>query len=53
MGLVSLKSGVMWSGVHISGKINRVKYINMLCKEGLVTKVVVEDINEDLYCLTA
>lgn len=52
MGLVSLKSGVMWSGVHISGKLNRIKYIKELCDEGLVTKVVVESINEDLYCLT-
>lgn len=52
MGLVSLKSGVMWSGVHISGKSNRVKYINELVEKGLVTKVIVEGINEDLYCLT-
>ena len=52
MGLVSLKSGVTWSGVHLSGKLNRVKYIKDLCEEELVTKVVVEGINEDLYCLT-
>ncbi len=52
MGLVSLKSGVMWSGKQISVKTTRIAYIEKLVDEGLVSKLKVEGIDENLYCLT-
>ena len=52
MGLVSSKSGVMWSTFYISSKSNRMKLIRSLCDEGLITKVYVEGLNEELYCLS-
>lgn len=52
MGLVSLKNGIMWSGHRIQDKQTREQYIKKLVQEGLVTKVHVEGLNEDLYGLT-
>ena len=51
-GFVSNRSGVMWSGPHISDKKIRTKYLNILVNENMLSKIEVEGYKEDFYVLT-
>ncbi|MBN2299720.1 MAG: YcaQ family DNA glycosylase [Acholeplasmataceae bacterium] len=52
MGLVSLKNGIMWSGHLISDRKIRDEHIAILVEKEIITKIIVDDIVEPLYCLT-
>ncbi|XMB72882.1 crosslink repair DNA glycosylase YcaQ family protein [Mycoplasmatota bacterium WC30] len=52
MGLVWNRGGVNWSGMYISNKNTRTKYLKKLLKTEEVTKIHVEGINYPLYALT-
>lgn len=52
MGLVWNKSSVVWSGLYISNKSTRTKYLKKLIEQGLITEVKISDISESFYVIT-